>query len=87
MTVFSVIVDGNTILQRIVWPMPCRPRSGVRTTAGVELARHVDLGLSGPGSYYTDCAYDLGADAIFNNLAHSIVRDDPFLIGRLASSD
>jgi len=38
---------------------------------GVELARHVDLGFTGPGSFYTDSAYDLGADPVFHNLAHS----------------
>jgi hypothetical protein len=39
--------------------------------AGVELARHVDLGFSGPGSFYTDSAYNLGADPQFANFAHS----------------
>ena len=39
--------------------------------AGVELARHVDLGFSGPGGFYTDSAYRLGADPIFQNMAHS----------------
>jgi hypothetical protein len=38
---------------------------------GVELARHVDLGFSGPGSFYTDSAYNLGADPRFANFAHT----------------
>lgn len=39
--------------------------------AGVELARRVDLGFVGPGSFYTDSAYDFGADPQFANIAHS----------------
>lgn len=31
----------------------------------------MDLGFSGPGSFYTDSAYNLGADPIFSNIAHS----------------
>ncbi len=38
---------------------------------GGELARHVDLGFSGPGSYYTDSAYDFGVDSRLSNLAHT----------------
>ncbi len=39
--------------------------------AGVELARKVDLGFGGPGGYYRDSAYDLGADPRFQQFAHS----------------
>ena len=38
---------------------------------GVELARRIDLGFGGPGGFYTDSAYDLGADPLFSNIAHS----------------
>ncbi len=38
---------------------------------GVELARHVDLGFEGPGSFFTDSAYNLGADPRFANFAHT----------------
>lgn len=38
---------------------------------GVELARRVDLGFGGPGGFYTDSAYNLGADPRFQQLAHS----------------
>lgn len=38
---------------------------------GVVLARRVDLGFAGPGGYYTDSAYDLGADPTFANLPHT----------------
>lgn len=39
--------------------------------AGVELARKVDLGFAGPGSYYRDSAYNLGADPRFQQFAHT----------------
>ncbi len=39
--------------------------------AGVELARKVDLGFTGPGGYYRDSAYNLGADARFQQFAHT----------------
>jgi hypothetical protein len=38
---------------------------------GGELARHVDLGFGGPGSYYTDSAYDFGVDPRFHGLEHT----------------
>jgi len=39
--------------------------------AGAELARRVDLGFGGPGSYYTDSAYDFSMDSRFANLPHT----------------
>lgn len=38
---------------------------------GGQLARRVDLGFSGPGSYYTDSAYNFGVDSRFRGLAHT----------------
>ncbi|HET8734187.1 MAG TPA: hypothetical protein VFM45_10510, partial [Anaeromyxobacteraceae bacterium] len=37
----------------------------------VELARRVDLGFGGPGGFYTDSAYDLGADPRFAHIPHT----------------
>ena len=37
----------------------------------VQLARMVDLGFSGPGSFFTDSAYWLGGDPIFRRIPHS----------------
>lgn len=50
---------------------------------GVELARHADLGFSGPGSFYTDSAYNFGADPTFANFAHtaSSVTIEFFIFG------
>jgi hypothetical protein len=39
--------------------------------AAAVLARHVDLGFSGPGGFYTDSAYDFGQDPALQNLPHS----------------
>lgn len=38
---------------------------------GGELARRVDLGFQGPGSYYTDSAYDMFLEPSLQKLAHS----------------
>jgi hypothetical protein len=38
---------------------------------GVELARHADLGFTGPGGYYTDSAYDMSLEPRFHGLSHS----------------
>lgn len=37
----------------------------------IVLARHVDLGFSGPAGYYTDSAYDMSLDPQFDNLPHT----------------
>lgn len=38
---------------------------------GGVLARRQDLGFSGPGSFYTDSAYDMSLEPRFHNLPHS----------------
>ncbi|MBX3388676.1 MAG: hypothetical protein KF691_04395 [Phycisphaeraceae bacterium] len=45
---------------------------------GVELAHRVDLGFSGPGSYFTDSAYNMYLEPRFHNIPHgaSSVRID-----------
>ena len=61
---FNVTVDGVSIFRESF-----ENAQGTRTRAmcalGVQLARRVDLGFSGPGGFYTDSAYDLGADPVF----------------------
>jgi hypothetical protein len=39
--------------------------------SGVELARRVDLGFSGPGSFYTDSAYWMGGEPLFRRIPHT----------------
>jgi hypothetical protein len=66
-----VAVDGVTVFREsFANALESQIQSYVPAT-GVELARRVDLGFGGPGGYYTDSAYDLGADPVFSNIAHT----------------
>lgn len=68
---FKIVFDGNTLFsESFANATPTQIQSYV-PPPGVELARHVDLGFSGPGSYYTDSAYNFGADSRFSNFAHT----------------
>ena len=68
---FKIVFDGATLFsESFANALPGQIQSYV-SPPGVELARHVDLGFSGPGSFYTDSAYNLGADPRFANFAHS----------------
>lgn len=68
---FKIVFDGNTLFsESFANADPGQIQSYV-PPAGVELARHVDLGFSGPGGFYTDSAYNFGADPIFSNFAHT----------------
>jgi hypothetical protein len=68
---FKIVFDGNTLFsESFANALPSQIQSYV-PPPGVQLARHVDLGFSGPGSFYTDSAYDFGADPAFANFAHS----------------
>ncbi len=68
---FKIVFDGVTLFsESFANATPNQIQSYV-SPAGVELARHVDLGFTGPGSYFTDSAYNLGADPRFANFAHT----------------
>lgn len=68
---FKIVFDGATLFsESFANADPSQIQSYV-PPAGVELARRVDLGFSGPGGYYTDSAYNLGADPRFANFAHT----------------
>lgn len=68
---FRVSVDGNPIFREsFANALPSQIQSYV-SPPGVELARRIDLGFSGPGSYYTDSAYWLGGDPLFQNVGHT----------------
>lgn len=80
---FKIVFDGVTLFsESFANALPSQIQSYV-SPAGVELARHVDLGFSGPGSFYTDSAYNLGADPLFANFAHtgSTATIDFFMFG------
>jgi len=68
---FKITLDGQTIFREsFANALLSQIQSYVPPTS-VELARHVDLGFGGPGSYYTDSAYNLGADPTLQNIAHT----------------
>jgi PEP-CTERM motif-containing protein len=72
---FKIVFDGATLFsESFANAAPGQIQSYV-PPPGVELARHVDLGFTDPGatfpaSFYTDSAYNLGADPLFANFAH-----------------
>jgi hypothetical protein len=68
---FVVSIDGVEIFnESFANALPSQIQS-YAPPPGVTLARHVDLGFSGPGGYYTDSAYDMGADPVFSNIPHT----------------
>jgi hypothetical protein len=68
---FKVTVGTNVVFREsFANADPGQIQSYVAPPGG-ELARHVDLGFSGPGSYYTDSAYNFGVDSRFSGLAHT----------------
>ncbi len=68
---FAVYVDNQVVFREsFANATPSQIQSYV-PAPGVELARHVDLGFQGPGGYYTDSAYNLGADPIFHGIPHT----------------
>lgn len=80
---FKIVFDGTTLFsESFANALPSQIQSYV-PPAGVELARHADLGFSGPGSFFTDSAYNFGADPLFANFAHtgSSATIDFFIFG------
>lgn len=68
---FEIKIDGNTFFREsFANASPSQIQSYV-SPPGVELARMVDLGFTGPGGYYTDSAYWLGGDPWFQSIGHS----------------
>ena len=68
---FAITIDGSTFFREsFANALPSQIQSYV-PPPGVELARRIDLGFSGPGSYYTDSAYWLGGDPQFQSIGHS----------------
>jgi hypothetical protein len=67
----NVSIDGNSIFREsFANAAPTQFQSYV-SAPGVELARHLDLGFSGPGSWYTDSAYDMSLEPRFHGIAHT----------------
>ncbi|MEK7426823.1 MAG: PKD domain-containing protein, partial [Actinomycetota bacterium] len=67
---FNVRIDGTTRFSRVFENSFCGAQNYV-VPPDVTLARHLNLGFSGPGSYYTDSVYNMGFDPIFQNIPHT----------------
>ncbi|MGC4001158.1 MAG: hypothetical protein QM767_28340 [Anaeromyxobacter sp.] len=68
---FTIELDGETIFREAFANADPGQVQTYLPPPGVELARRVDLGFSGPGGYYTDSAYDLGAEPRLQGLPHT----------------
>jgi hypothetical protein len=67
----NVKLDGVSFFRESFANASASQTQSYAPPAGVQLARMVDLGFSGPGSFYTDSAYDFGADPVFLNRPHT----------------
>ncbi|MEZ4248774.1 MAG: hypothetical protein R3B99_11090 [Polyangiales bacterium] len=69
---FRVDLDGTTIFREaFANATPSQIQTYEPPVPEIVLARRVDLGFSGPGGFYTDSAYDLSLDPIFDGLPHT----------------
>ncbi len=68
---FRITVDGVTVFRESFANASSFAVQTYMPPAGVELARRVDLGFSGPGNPFTDSAYDFGADPYLATIPHS----------------
>lgn len=67
----EVGVDGSTVFfESFANAIPSQIQT-YSPPAGVTLARRADLGFGGPGSFFTDSAYDMSADPLFLEIPHS----------------
>lgn len=66
-----ITLDGQTLFRESFANADPSQIQSYLPPPGVQLARHQDLGFGGPGGYYTDSAYDLGADPRFALMVHS----------------
>lgn len=67
----AIRIDGNTWFRESFANASAGQIQSYVPPPGVELARRIDLGFSGPGSYYTDSAYWLGGDPAFQAIGHT----------------
>lgn len=69
---FRVDLDGNTVFREaFANAVDGQIQTYEPPTPEIVLARRVDLGFAGPGSFFTDSAYDLSLDPTFHGLPHT----------------
>lgn len=68
---FTIKLDGVIIFREsLANALPSQVQTYV-PAPGAQLARRIDLGFSGPGSYYTDSAYDFSLEPRLQDIPHS----------------
>ena len=68
---FGVYVDNVVVFKESFANAVATQIQTYNPPVGVELARRVDLGFSGPGGFYTDSAYNMGVDPAFRDIPHT----------------
>jgi hypothetical protein len=68
---FRITVDGVDFFRESFANATTSQIQSYAPPPGVQLARMVDLGFSGPGGFHTDSAYWLGGDPLFRRIPHS----------------
>ncbi len=68
---FRIGIDGGTVFRESFANAMASQIQTYVPPVGVELARFLDLGFGGPGSFYTDSAYWFGGDPQFANIGHT----------------
>jgi hypothetical protein len=69
---FRVDLDGVTIFREaFANALESQIQTYEPPVPEIVLARRVDLGFSGPGSFYTDSAYDFSLDPTFSGIPHT----------------
>jgi hypothetical protein len=68
---FRVTLDGAQLFRESFANATPNQIQSYSPPTGGTLARHVNLGFTGPGSYYTDSAYDMTLEPAFHHLTHS----------------
>lgn len=68
---FHIKLDGVTIFRESLANAVASQIQSYVPAPGAQLARRVDLGFNGPGSYFTDSAYDLGREPALRNIPHN----------------
>lgn len=68
---FRVTLDGKTIFRESFANAIDTQIQSYVPPPNVVLARRIDLGFNGPGSFYTDSAYDFSQDPAFDDWPHS----------------
>ena len=75
---FAIEIDGNIFFRESFANAMTSQFQSYAPPPGVTLARMVDLGFTGPGSFYTDSAYWFGGDPVFQMIGpHRVDVDDP----------